>query len=370
MLQLLHIGKKFSSQTRTPEGTPEAALRDVNLEIKEGEFFSLLGPSGCGKSTLLRILAGLETASEGQILFRGQRIDNKPAQDRPFNMVFQRYALFPHLTVAENVAFGLKIKKMPRTEIETRVRRVLDQVGLKNFEQRLPETLSGGQQQRVAVARALVNEPQILLLDEPLSALDQKMREHMQRELRSLQQQLGLTFIYVTHDQEEALTLSDRVGVMNHGCLEQVSSPREIYENPQTLFAARFIGSMSCLRGEVVEVENNQVVVRCGDNSLLRGQFDLSRKALKKGMNVEAYVRPEKIRFVSGAGEGSQNTLRGRWGHSVFKGNQTEGQVEVTQVGPVRILLREDPSIFGVQAGSEVALSFSPQDTFVFGDEE
>lgn len=379
MLELLNIGKNFPSQTatsafssaRSSSSTP-AALSGVNLKIFEGEFFSLLGPSGCGKSTLLRILAGLETASEGEIYLKGQRIDSWPAQQRPFNMVFQRYALFPHMSVAENVAFGLSIKKMPRNEIESRVRRVLDQVGLKNFENRLPETLSGGQQQRVAVARALVNEPQILLLDEPLSALDQKMREHMQGELRSLQRQLGLTFIYVTHDQEEALTLSDRVGVMNHGRLEQVSTPRGVYEKPETLFAAKFIGSMSCIRGEVVDVENNEVILKCSGGSLIRGQFDLAGSGMKKGMTAQAYVRPEKIRFLQNAAAlaDRHNSIRGQWGHSIFKGNQTEAQVTVKDLGLIRVLLREDANPAGLQAGGEVSLSFSPEDTFVFGDEE
>lgn len=282
MLELLNIGKSFSSQT---------ALKGVNLAIAEGEFFSLLGPSGCGKTTLLRIIAGLETATHGHILLDGQRVETLPAQQRPFNMVFQRHALFPHLTVEQNIAYGLKLKNWSRDRIEAKVAEVLALVNMSEFRDRKPETLSGGQSQRIALARALVNEPRVLLLDEPLSALDQKMREHMQKELRALQRRLGLTFICVTHDQEEALALSDRIGIMNHGVLEQVSSPREIYENPETIFAAQFIESTSRLRGELVEVSQDLATIRLGDGSLIKGKFNIPADELRVGMNLEAFVR-------------------------------------------------------------------------------
>ena len=263
MLELLNIGKSFSSQT---------ALHGVNLSIAEGEFFSLLGPSGCGKTTLLRIIAGLESATEGKILLNGERVDTLSAAERPFNMVFQKYALFPHMTVAENVAYGLKIKKKSKEEIMVRVNAALSMVEMLSFRDRRPETLSGGQAQRVAIARALVNEPKVLLLDEPLSALDQKLREHMQKELRSLQRHLGLTFIYVTHDQEEALAMSDRIGIMNKGELVQVSSPREVYENPESIFAAQFLGATSLLQGELVEVSQDLATVRLSDGTLIKGK--------------------------------------------------------------------------------------------------
>ncbi|WP_374079260.1 ABC transporter ATP-binding protein [Bdellovibrio bacteriovorus] len=286
MLELLNIGKSFSSQT---------ALKGINLSIGEGEFFSLLGPSGCGKTTLLRIIAGLENATQGQILLDGQRVDHLPAQKRPFNMVFQRYALFPHLTVGENIAYGLKLKSISKDQIEAKVAEVLALVDMAEFRDRKPETLSGGQSQRVAVARALVNEPRVLLLDEPLSALDQKMREHMQKELRALQRKLGLTFICVTHDQEEALALSDRIGIMSHGVLEQVSSPREIYENPETIFASQFIESTSLLRGELVEVSEDLATIRLGDGSLIKGKFNVPPDQLVLGMSLEAYVRKAMV---------------------------------------------------------------------------
>lgn len=286
MLELLNIGKSFASQT---------ALKGINLSIGEGEFFSLLGPSGCGKTTLLRIIAGLESASDGQILLNGQRVDTLPAQKRPFNMVFQRYALFPHLTVEENIAYGLKLKNFSKNQIEAKVAEVLSLVDMSDFRERKPETLSGGQSQRVAVARALVNEPKVLLLDESLSALDQKMREHMQKELRALQRKLGLTFICVTHDQEEALALSDRIGIMSHGVLEQVSSPREIYENPETIFASQFIESTTCLRGELVEVSEDLATIRLGDGSLIKGKFNIPVEQLRLGMNIEAYIRKAMV---------------------------------------------------------------------------
>ena len=240
MLTIVDISKSFVNAA--------PVLEKLNLEIKAGEFFSLLGPSGCGKTTLLRLIAGLETSSGGQILFKGERIDQLPARQRPFHMVFQRYALFPHLTVFENVAFGLRLKNTPEAQINTRVLESLELVSLTNFENRWPETLSGGQQQRVALARALVNRPEILLLDEPLSALDLKLRERMQGELKTLQQKTGITFIFVTHDQGEALALSDRLAVMNKGKIEQVGTPKEIYEKPASLFVADFVGESSFVK--------------------------------------------------------------------------------------------------------------------------
>ena len=286
MLEILNIGKSFSRQT---------ALKSVNLSIGEGEFFSLLGPSGCGKTTLMRIIAGLDTATEGRILINGERIDHLPAALRPVNMVFQKYALFPHMTVEENIAYGLKIKKLSNDEIETRVSEILALFEMTEFRGRKPETLSGGQAQRIAIARALVNRPKVLLLDEPLSALDQKLREHMQKELRALQQKLGLTFVYVTHDQEEALVMSDRIGIMNKGELVQVSSPREIYENPETIFASQFLGATSLLQGELVEISEDLATVRLSDGSLVRGKFNIPSDQIRVGMNLDAYVRKAMV---------------------------------------------------------------------------
>jgi len=231
LLEIVDIDKAVEGQI---------ILNKINLSVNEGEFFSLLGSSGCGKTTLLRLIAGLDKPSSGEIRLDNKRIDNLPPQHRPTKMVFQKYALFPHMTAIDNVAFGLRLRKLPEAQVREKSMNALDMFGLKNFAGRKPETLSGGQQQRVAVARALVNEPRVLLLDEPLSALDQKMREHMQTELRALQKRLGLTFIYVTHDQEEAMILSDRIAVMNAGRLEQVSTPRDLFEKPASLFCHCF----------------------------------------------------------------------------------------------------------------------------------
>lgn len=254
MLEIINITKSFAEQTPnspTAQAQP-LALDQINLKINEGEFFSLLGPSGCGKTTLLRIIAGLEQPTSGDLLLDSKSMNMIPAQRRPFNMVFQRYALFPHLTVFENLKFGLEIKKVPSAEIKKRVDNMLQLVELTSLAHRYPETLSGGQAQRVALARAIVNQPRVLLLDEPLSALDLKMREQLQRELVQIQKKLGLTFIHVTHDQEEAVMLSDRIAVMNKGRLEQVSSPEELYNLPKTHFVHEFVGSSVKLEGSCV----------------------------------------------------------------------------------------------------------------------
>ncbi|MBX2989077.1 MAG: ABC transporter ATP-binding protein [Bdellovibrionaceae bacterium] len=361
MLEIMGIRKSFEGH---------AVLEEINLRVAEGEFFSLLGPSGCGKTTLLRILAGLETATAGEIRLDGRRVDQLSPQARPFNMVFQKYALFPHLTVKENIAFGLKLKKVPAAEISKRCDRVLGMVGLSALASRRPETLSGGQQQRVAVARALVNEPKVLLLDEPLSALDQKMREHMQTELRALQKSLGLTFIYVTHDQEEAMTLSDRIGVMNRGHLEQVSAPREIYEQPRTHFTAQFVGRMSRLRGELVSLDGGLARLRLDNQVEIVGRPAAGAAAeLHTGMRMEAFIRPEKIQILEEAANGGgRNLLPGRLSESVFKGNQTEVHVDVDTGGSLLALA----AATGVPCapGGRLALAFSPEDTFFFGESE
>src|SRR6267142_4572351 len=223
------------------------AVRDVTVAIGEGEFFSLLGPSGCGKTTTLRMIAGFEVPDEGRIVLQGNDVTSVSANHRKVNMVFQQYALFPHMSIYDNVAFGLKVKRVPRGEHRDRVHELLRVVDLEGLENRRPRQLSGGQQQRVALARALVNRPAALLLDEPLGALDVKLRKHMQLELKRIQNELGTTFVYVTHDQEEALAMSDRIAVMNRGQVEQIGSPREIYERPDTSFVADFIGSLNAL---------------------------------------------------------------------------------------------------------------------------
>jgi spermidine/putrescine transport system ATP-binding protein len=268
-------------------------LDTFDLTIFDGEFFTLLGPSGCGKTTVLRMIAGLEDADSGEIRLAGELISSLPAEKRPVNTVFQSYALFPHMTVYENVAFGLKMSKVAKAEIKPRVMEALEMVRLSDFAQRKPGQLSGGQQQRVAIARAVVNRPKLLLLDESLSALDYKLRQQMQTELKRLQRKLGITFVYVTHDQEEALSMSDRVVVMHQGRVQQLGTPREIYEQPANLFVARFIGEINQLVGEIVAVDGNkeyEVKVE-GMQWTLHAEHNF-----KVGDKVSVLLRPEDLR--------------------------------------------------------------------------
>jgi spermidine/putrescine transport system ATP-binding protein len=267
------------------------AVERMSLSIGDGEFFSLLGPSGCGKTTTLRMIAGFEQPTIGEVYIKGQPMAHIPAYRRPVNTVFQSYALFPHMTVAQNVAFGLEMKKIARSEIQRRVGEVLELVQLPGMEDRRPKQLSGGQQQRVALARALVNRPDVLLLDEPLGALDLKLRKAMQLELKQIQSGVGITFIYVTHDQEEALTMSDRIAVMSDGLVQQVGLPRDIYEHPANRFVADFIGETNFLSGEVCELAD-MVTVRVGEVQL-SGSAD--NQAIANGQQVTLAIRPEKI---------------------------------------------------------------------------
>ena len=262
----------------------------MNMEIYEGEFLTLLGPSGCGKTTTLRMIAGFEDATSGIIKVQGERVENKEPYQRDVNTVFQNYALFPHMTVFDNVAYGLTIKKVPKDEIRQRVAEMLELVQLTDYERRKPDELSGGQKQRVAIARALINRPKVLLLDEPLGALDLKLRKQMQIELKRLQKKLGITFVYVTHDQEEALTMSDRIAVMNAGVIEQLGTPMEIYDHPLTRFVAGFIGESNIFDGTVTAVEGDLLRVDTPAGKLLtRG----SGFAVGEEMHVS--IRPEYL---------------------------------------------------------------------------
>lgn len=352
-LEIRNIQKRFVSQT---------ALTNVDLVIRKGEFFSLLGPSGCGKSTLLRILAGLENADSGEILWEGRRIDGLPARERPFNMVFQKYALFPHLTVFDNVAFGLRLKAMSAAAVRERVDEVLGLVNLRGFERRLPETLSGGQAQRVALARALANRPECVLLDEPLTALDQKLREHMQTELRLLQRRLGLTFVFVTHDQEEAMLLSDRIAIMNAGRVEQVSTPRDLYESPNSIFSARFIGRRNELPARVTRTEGEWVDVRVCETLALRGR-NIRGEALERG--AQLFIRPERLRILeSGMNvQDGANSLEGEVVQVLFRGTSAEVILALPDGGFLRALIDEARSVV---VGERVRVEFLPHETHVF----
>lgn len=289
-------------------------LRGISLDIKSREFVTLLGPSGCGKTTTLRIIGGFEQPDSGDVLFEGRRLNDVPPYRREINTVFQRYALFPHLNVAENIAFGLHIKKMKPAEIKLKTREMLSLVGLSGFEARDVTSLSGGQQQRVAIARALVCEPRVLLLDEPLGALDLKLRKDMQIELKRIQQRTGITFIYVTHDQEEALTMSDRIVVMNHGVIQQVGSPTDIYNEPENAFVADFIGESNIIDGVMLEDRKVEFCDR---------EFECVDSGFGHNTPVDVVIRPEDLRLVY-AGDG---LLQGVVESIVFKGVHYEMMV-------------------------------------------
>ncbi|MGW5606484.1 ABC transporter ATP-binding protein [Streptomyces sp. NPDC003753] len=314
-ITLVDVVKDFGG---TPGG---AAVRGVNLSIAEGEFFSLLGPSGCGKTTTLRMIAGFEEPTGGQILLHGRDMVGVPANKRDINMVFQSYALFPHLSVADNVAFGLRRRRVPKNEIRDRVERILHTVELTDKADRRPRQLSGGQQQRVALARALVNRPRALLLDEPLGALDLKLRQSMQLELKRIQREVGITFIYVTHDQAEALTMSDRIAVMNGGLVEQVGTPREVYERPATAFVAGFIGTSNVISGHLTAVEAGNGVIDFGDGQRITVPLP---GGAGPGAALELTVRPEKIILTTGPDDAdSASRIRGTVGEVVYLGTST-----------------------------------------------
>ena len=294
LLSLQHISKNFG------EGD---VLRDISLDVARGEFVTLLGASGCGKTTTLRIISGLETPDEGTVLLDGRDVTALPPERRPVNTVFQSYALFPHMNVEKNVAYGLRVRRMDKAPIEKRVREMLELVQMADFAKRMPSQLSGGQRQRIAIARALAPEPELLLLDEPLGALDLQLRRQMQLELKRLQKKLGITFVYITHDQEEAINMSDRIAVMRGGRFEQLGTPEEIYDEPKTHYVAQFIGRSTILSGKVESVGKDTAVIRgaCGSFTA-----DASRARLSAGEDCEICVRTERMRVSPVPVEGFQ----------------------------------------------------------------
>lgn len=295
MIKLVNLKKVFKDQAVTNE---QAAVNDISININKGEFLTLLGPSGCGKTTTLRLIAGFEEPTSGEILIDGQDVSYKQPYERDVNTVFQSYALFPHMNVFNNIAFGLKIKKTPSADIKEKVREALKLVQLEGYEGRYPNQLSGGQKQRVAIARAVVNSPKVLLLDEPLGALDLKLRKQMQLELKHLQQKLGITFIYVTHDQEEALTMSDRIAVMNNGKIEQVGTPDEIYENPITRFVADFIGESNMFKVKVKDFKDEKAVLEIEDGQEICLKDEMVKnQGVNIGDDVLIAIRPERMKF-------------------------------------------------------------------------
>ena len=326
-----------------------AAVDDITLEIGEGEFFSLLGPSGCGKTTTLRMIAGFVEPDAGSVVLQGADVTSVSANKRPVNMVFQQYALFPHMSIYDNVAFGLKVKRVPRGEHAQRIRELLRVVSLEGLENRRPRQLSGGQQQRVALARALVNYPAALLLDEPLGALDVKLRKQMQLELKRIQHELGTTFVYVTHDQEEALAMSDRIAVMNGGKVEQIGSPREIYEHPSTAFVADFIGSLNALDLTVDELVGACAVVRFGEGERVVVPVGSETRT---GDSFRVAVRPERVQIgsVESPGLDGGSRLEGTIAQVVYLGMYTQFHVE-TKAGRVVSHHLADDSVESFEPG-------------------
>lgn len=337
LIDLVGITKIFDGVT---------VLDDLNLYIRENEFLTLLGPSGCGKTTTLRILGGFENPDKGKVIFNGQDITQLPPNKRQLNTVFQKYALFTHMTIAENIAFGLKIRKKSKAYIDDKIRYALKLVNLEGYENRKPDSLSGGQQQRIAIARAIVNEPKVLLLDEPLGALDLKLRKDMQTELKCIQQQAGITFIYVTHDQEEALTMSDTVVVMNEGTIQQIGTPIDIYNEPQNAFVADFIGESNIVDG---------VMHHDFDVSFAGGRFVCVDKGFAKDEPVDVVIRPEDIDCVPE----SEGMWSGTVESIVFKGVHYEILVDS---GDARWMIHStDPQT----PGSRVGMKITPDDIHI-----
>jgi spermidine/putrescine transport system ATP-binding protein len=341
------------------------AVRGISLDVMEGEFLTLLGPSGCGKTTTMRMVAGFEEPDGGRILLRGRDVVGIPPNRREVNMVFQHYALFPHMTVGDNVGYGLKLRKMPGDDRRRAVGKMLELVRLSGFERRRPAQLSGGQQQRVALARALVNSPAALLLDEPLGALDVKLRKQMELELKRIQHELGTTFVYVTHDQEEALSMSDRIAVMNEGRIEQLGSPREIYERPQTPFVADFVGVLNAMPIRVDEVQDLVASMRLGDAERVVVPVPMGASA---GERLTAVVRPERVRIHrrgDAIDEDAGSRLRGRVALIVYLGTLTQFHVDTTLGARLIAHRLSDEGAGEVREGDEVVLSWSHDDVSV-----
>jgi len=374
-IELHGVVKEFRSH-----GEVVTAVRDLDVAIAEGEFFSLLGPSGCGKTTTMRMVAGFEEPTAGTVYLHGTDVTNVPPNRRDVNMVFQSYALFPHMTVFDNVAFGLRRKNTPKKEVTDRVTDIVGVVGLDGYAKRRPRQLSGGQQQRVALARALVNRPRALLLDEPLGALDLKLRQAMQIELKRIQREVGITFVYVTHDQGEALTMSDRIAVMNEGVIEQLAAPRDIYEHPKTRFVAGFIGTSNLLSGTVTSTDpaTGGAVIDLGDG----GRIVVPAAHTQPGDELEITVRPEKITLVAGraAGADAADTapparagqhdcaLRGTVTEVVYLGTSTNYNVTTSAGAEVVVYSQNSANdASGPQRGEQVWLLWDPANSYAIG---
>jgi len=353
-VELRNVSKRFPG----PSGEEVVAVNHVTMQIRDGEFFSMLGPSGCGKTTSLRMIAGFEMPTNGEVFIHDRPMGQTPPYRRPVNTVFQNYALFPHMAIGENVAFGLEMKGVPRAEIGPRVKQALEMVRLPGYEKRRPKQLSGGQQQRVALARALVNRPEVLLLDEPLGALDLKLRKEMQLELKTLQREVGITFIYVTHDQEEALTMSDRIAVMSQGVVRQVGAAAEIYEEPNSRFVADFIGETNFLSGRVAAQVGRSMTVALPGGLTVRTE---SEAPIANGAEVSVAVRPEKMHIAPFPG--ATNQYAGHVVSVVYIGTDTHYGVNLKNGQHVRVREQNNaPGSKPVAAeGDAVTVSFAAE---------
>jgi spermidine/putrescine transport system ATP-binding protein len=359
-IELVGLTKSF-----TAHGEMVQAVKQVDMRIGEGEFFSMLGPSGCGKTTTMRMIAGFDEPTEGSVYLHGNDVTGVPPNKRDVNMVFQTYALFPHMNVAENVAFGLKRKGIAKDEVTRRVGEMLEIVDLGGREKRRPKELSGGQQQRVALARALVNKPRALLLDEPLAALDLKLRQAMQVELKRIQREVGITFVFVTHDQGEALTMSDRIAVMSNGVVEQLGTAREIYEHPATKFVAGFIGTSNLFTGTVHEVSEGNAVIVAGPEERILVPVP---GGATPGGELELTVRPEKMCISTQPPRGSYCAVRGVVTEVVYLGTSTNYNVRASTGSEVTVFTQNATSADDVAVrGDSVWLSWEPRHSYAIG---
>ena len=349
IVELKNVVKKFGKKT---------IVKNVNLDVYEGEFLTLLGPSGCGKTTILRLISGLETVTEGSVYIDGVDVTNLPASKRQVNTIFQNFALFPHMTVYENISFGLRMKKVDEEEIEKEVKKIIKLVKLEGFEDRYPKELSGGQQQRVAVARGVIMKPKVLLLDESLGALDLKLKKQMQIELKRIQKRLGMTFIYVTHNQEEALTMSDRIVIINNSQIEQMDTPIDIYKNPKTLFVADFIGESNILKGIVTDINEKTATIDVGN--------DLKIDVINEDYNINdkkvLIIRPKDIRISKNE---VKNSIKAVVTDNIYNGEVTKFIVKVNDKIEFKVNSMDD---VWYEEGESVYISFDINDLVVLGD--
>jgi spermidine/putrescine transport system ATP-binding protein len=376
------LSKEMTINTKILDPSPEIAVElkgivkdfadfravdGIDLEIRKGEFFALLGPSGCGKTTLLRMISGLEVPTQGQIKIAGIDVVNIPACNRPVNTVFQSYALFPHMTVKENISFGLRMKNLAKDEIHSKVDKIMQTVQINQFADRKPSQLSGGQKQRVALARALVNEPEVLLLDEPLGALDLKLRKELQVELISLQRKLKTTFICVTHDQEEALSMADRIAVMNKGKIEQLGDAEELYEFPRTKYVGNFLGTCDLVNGTVTEVQENQFFVGSELGSL-RVEPKRKRRAVNKGEKVTLGIRPEKVSLKSTAEGFTENCFEVKISELIYIGSETHYLLKADKISLSAEIMNSKVGSQGFELGQKAFIYLPPAGLILLED--